>query len=54
MLFRSAVSKDGVVVTAGTGSLIIQELQLEGKKHISAEKFETGNKVKIGMVLGKK
>ena len=48
------VSKDGVVVAAGTGSLIIQELQLEGKKHISAEKFETGNKVKIGMVLGKK
>ena len=48
------VSKDGVVVATGMGNLIIQELQLEGKKRINAEEFETGNKIMIGMVLGKK
>ena len=48
------VSKDGIVVAAGMGSLIIQELQLEGKKRISAEEFEIGNKIMIEMVLGKK
>jgi len=48
------VSKEGIVVAAGKGSLIIQELQLENKNRKNAIEFEAENKITAGDVLGKK
>jgi methionyl-tRNA formyltransferase len=48
------VSGDTIVVTAGRDSLIIEELQLEGKRRMTVEEFIAGHKIKVGEVLGKK
>lgn len=45
--------KDSVTVAAGEGSLIIQELQLEGKKRMTAHDFLLGVKMQPGEILGK-
>lgn len=44
--------EQGVVVSTGKGSLLITELQLEGKKRMGAVEFLRGHKVKIGQKLG--
>jgi methionyl-tRNA formyltransferase len=46
--------KDGIEVACSGGSIIIQELQLEGRKRLSATEFLAGCKISPGMVLGKK
>ena len=38
------VGADGIVVSAGKGALRIEELQLEGKRSMSAEEFTRGHK----------
>ncbi|UPU35414.1 methionyl-tRNA formyltransferase [Geomonas paludis] len=49
-----AAGRDGIEVACGEGSLLIRELQLEGKKRMSAGDFLAGYKVPAGALLGKK
>jgi methionyl-tRNA formyltransferase len=48
------VDKTSILVAAGEGSLKILELQLEGKKRMSARDFLLGVKVTPGEILGEK
>lgn len=43
----------GILVAAGTQALLIENLQLEGKKAMSAWDFINGHDLKAGYVLGK-
>ena len=45
------IRKDSLVVATGEGALIIQELQLEGKKRMSADAFLRGYPIAIGTIL---
>lgn len=45
--------KDSVTVAAGEGALRIYELQLEGKKRMTAHDFLLGVKMQSGEILGK-
>lgn len=45
--------KDSITVAAGRGALCIRELQLEGKKRMSAHDFLLGIKVQPGEILGR-
>ncbi len=47
------ISKDGITVSTGKGSLLIKELQLEGKRHMRTEEFIAGHKLSVGERLGK-
>lgn len=44
----------GLEVACGSGSLLIEELQLEGKKRMSAGDFLSGYRVEPGSVLGER
>lgn len=48
------ISKEGITVAAGGGNLIIEELQLEGKRRMMVEEFIAGHKICAGEMLGKK
>lgn len=48
------VEKDAVTAAAGTGALRILELQLEGKKRMTAREFLLGVKMQPGEVLGER
>jgi len=48
-----ASERGGLIVRAGYGAVRILELQLAGKKRMSAEEFMRGNAVEKGMVFGK-
>jgi methionyl-tRNA formyltransferase len=48
------VSHEGITVVTGEGSLIIEELQIEGKRRMKSEEFIAGHKINIGEMLGKK
>lgn len=48
----SRVIEDGIVVCTGKGDLIIEELQIEGKRKMTAREFVSGHKIKIGEKLG--
>lgn len=45
------IRKDSLVVATGEGSLVIRELQLEGKKRMSADAFLRGYPIAIGTIL---
>lgn len=47
------VSKDGILVCAKDGYLLVKELQLEGKRKMRAEEFIAGHKIALGTILGK-
>lgn len=47
------VTKHGVGVQTGDGILMLEEVQLEGKKRMSADAFLRGNALSAGMKLGK-
>ncbi|MDD4910314.1 MAG: methionyl-tRNA formyltransferase [Candidatus Omnitrophica bacterium] len=47
-----SVGKSGITVKAGSGAVIIQELQLEGARSMSAREFIAGHKMSPGEVLG--
>ncbi len=49
-----AASREGIEVACGEGSLLISELQLEGKKRMAAGDFLAGYKVQPGLALGRK
>lgn len=42
------VDRDGITVAAGEENLIIEELQLEGKRRIRVEEFISGHKIIVG------
>lgn len=48
----TAVSKDSISVCTGSGTLVINELQLEGKKRMDTESFLRGYSVEKGEKLG--
>ncbi len=48
------VSRDGISVATGKNNLIIEELQIEGKRKMPAEEFISGHKISSGEKLGKK
>jgi methionyl-tRNA formyltransferase len=47
-----AAGRDGVEVACGEGSVLIYELQLEGKKRLPAAEFLAGCKLEPGTILG--
>ena len=48
-----STDKDSITVAAGRGKLRIRELQMEGKKRMSAHDFLLGVRVQPGEVLGR-
>lgn len=48
------ISQEGITVATGQDSLIIEELQIEGKKRMEVEEFIAGHKICVGEALGKK
>ncbi len=48
----TSVSKDGVTVGCGSGSVVIKTLQFEGKKMMSVSDYLAGNEIKTGIILG--
>jgi methionyl-tRNA formyltransferase len=48
-----SVLRDSLVVKAGDGALHILEVQRAGKKRMTVEEFLRGQRVEVGMVLGK-
>jgi methionyl-tRNA formyltransferase len=43
---------DEVAVATGQGTLVLDELQLEGRKRLPAADFVRGGAIKVGTVLG--
>ncbi|MBQ7953420.1 MAG: methionyl-tRNA formyltransferase, partial [Clostridia bacterium] len=41
----------GIVVGCGDGSVILTEVQPEGKRRMSAKDYLLGNKIKVGDLL---
>jgi methionyl-tRNA formyltransferase len=48
------VRKDSFAVMTGEGVLVVKELQLEGKKRMTADAFLRGYPVLTGTMLGEK
>lgn len=46
------IKKDAIVVMTGKDALVINELQLEGKKRMTADAFLRGYPLSVGMKLG--
>lgn len=49
-----AATKEGIEVACAGGSVIIEELQLEGKKRLAVRDFLAGYRIAAGTTLGKK
>lgn len=47
------ISKEGISVATGKDNLVIEELQIEGKKRMKAEEFIVGHKIQEGEKLSK-
>jgi len=45
------VSPEGITVSAGRGNIIIKELQIEGKRKMTAKEFISGHRISTGEVL---
>jgi len=45
------ISETNIAVAAGTGTLVLKEIQLEGKKRMPVEEFIKGKTIKAGDVL---
>lgn len=48
------VSKEGIIVATGKDNLVIEELQIEGKRRMSIEEFISGHKIHAGETFSKK
>ncbi|MFZ3208465.1 MAG: hypothetical protein WA140_06490 [Geobacteraceae bacterium] len=46
--------RTGLEVACGAGSLLVLELQLEGKKRLTAREFLAGYKIAPGAILGER
>ncbi|MFA5356523.1 MAG: methionyl-tRNA formyltransferase [Candidatus Omnitrophota bacterium] len=49
-----SVSPKGIAVAAGNGNLLIEELQMEGKRPMSVSEFIVGHKIHPGEIFSKK
>ncbi len=47
----TSVDHKGVIVTCGTDSLLVTEIQMPGKKRVTVEEYLKGNKIEKGEVL---
>ncbi len=47
-----ATDRNGIIVAAGEGTLVIQELQVEGGRRMNAEEFLRGHRLAVGAKLG--
>jgi len=47
-----AASSDGVVVATGSGSLVLEEFQLAGRKRLAVREFLLGHRMEVGDMLG--
>jgi methionyl-tRNA formyltransferase len=47
-----AAKEDGLEVAAGCGSVLIREMQLEGRRRLGATDFLKGYPLTVGTVLG--
>lgn len=47
------IKKDAIIVKTGEGNLVIKELQLEGKKRLTADAFLRGCSLTVGLKLGR-
>jgi len=47
------ISREGIVVATAQDDLLIEQLQIEGKKIMKAEEFIAGHKIYAGEILGK-
>jgi methionyl-tRNA formyltransferase len=45
------ILKDGIVVAVGKGAVIIKQMQIEGKRKMTAAEFIAGHKVNIGEIF---
>jgi methionyl-tRNA formyltransferase len=48
-----SAGKEGIEVACGSGSVAIDELQLQGRKRLAARDFLAGFRLEPGTVLGK-
>ncbi len=46
------VDKDGILVKCGNGSLLITDVQFEGKKKMPVSEYIKGNTIETGVILG--
>lgn len=46
------ISKEGIIVATGGGSLRVEELQPEGKRKMSVREFISGHRMRVGEILG--
>jgi methionyl-tRNA formyltransferase len=49
-----AISKEGIIVACAKDNLLIEELQIEGKKRMTAQEFIRGHKISVGEFFRKK
>ena len=45
------VSPEGITIAAGEGGIVIKELQIEGKRKMTAKEFISGHRISIGEIL---
>jgi len=45
------VSPEGITVAAGEGGIVIKELQIEGKRKMTAKEFISGHRISVGEML---
>jgi methionyl-tRNA formyltransferase len=48
----ASISKDGIIITTGKGNLMVEELQIEGKRPMKTVEFISGHKITPGQILG--
>lgn len=48
-----AADRDGILVATGDSGLLLREIQLEGKRRMSAQEFLSGHRIETGTTLGK-
>ena len=46
--------RHGILVAAGKGAVLLRDVQLEGKKRMSARDFLLGNAVTVGSIFGER
>jgi len=46
------VSSEGIIVKCGNGAIIINEIQIEGKKKMLVSEYIKGNLISVGEILG--
>ena len=48
-----SVSNAGICVSCADGALLLTEIQFDGKKRMPVSEYLKGNKIELGVILGK-